>query len=121
LDEALKLNELNLAIQEKILGREHPNMAMTMNNIATILGNKGEYEKALEMYKEVLVIREKVLGNDNPRTKVTRRNIANRIRAIRINNKQSNRRRLVIIIIIIIIMIIIIWKGSAINNKQTEL
>ena len=37
--------------------------------------NKGEFEKALELYQSALVIAEKVFGNDDPATENYRDNV----------------------------------------------
>ncbi len=47
-----------------------------MNNIASAYNNKGEYENALEKYKECLEIRTKVLGAGSIQVAGTLNNIA---------------------------------------------
>ena len=76
-DESLRLDNLNLTIQRKCLGEYHPKTARSMNNIGVAYENKGEYEKALELYQSALVIYEKVFGNDCHLTKKIRDNDAN--------------------------------------------
>jgi len=88
-DESLRLNELNLTIQMKCpgLGKYHPDTANSMNNIGIAYAIKGEYDKALELFKSALVIAEKVFGSDDYDTKDYRRNVADAEREIK--NKQS--------------------------------
>jgi len=86
-EESLELNELNLHIEKKVLGIDHPDTAMSMSNIGTMCYKKGDFEKALELYKAALVIEEKVFGSDDPRTKRSRDYVANATRAIK--NKQT--------------------------------
>jgi tetratricopeptide (TPR) repeat protein len=62
---ALKWYKKALAVQEKVLGSDHPDMATTYNNIASIYNSQGDYPTALEWYKKVLAIREKVLGPEH--------------------------------------------------------
>ncbi len=65
-----------LAISEKVLGVEHPDIATTYNNIAGVYDSQGDYPKALEWYNKALEIREKVLGAEHPDTAITYNNIA---------------------------------------------
>jgi len=55
LDEALEINELNLGVQQKVLGKEHLDMATTMGNIGVALHG------AMELYEAELLIK----GNFN--------------------------------------------------------
>ena len=57
-----------LEIYEKVLGKEHPDTAMTYNNLANVYDDQGNYEAALEYYGKALEIREKVLGKEHPDT-----------------------------------------------------
>ncbi len=51
-----------LAILEKALGPEHPNVAMSLNNLALLYEAQGRYGDAEPLYKRSLAISEKVLG-----------------------------------------------------------
>jgi tetratricopeptide (TPR) repeat protein len=57
-----------LEIQEKVLGREHPDTLTSMNNLALVLDSQGKYEVAERMHREVLEGRKKVLGREHPST-----------------------------------------------------
>ena len=46
----------------------HPSTLPTVNNMALVFGNQGEYEKALEWYQRALDGREKTPGKDHPST-----------------------------------------------------
>jgi len=74
--QALEWYEKDLAICEKVLGKEHPNTAVTYNNIALVYTHQGDYAQALEWYEKALAIREKVLGKEHPSTATTYNNIA---------------------------------------------
>ncbi|KAM7376400.1 hypothetical protein PAMP_006136 [Pampus punctatissimus] len=64
--EAANLLNDALAIREKTLGRDHPAVAATLNNLAVLYGKRGKYKEAEPLCKRALEIREKVLGKDHP-------------------------------------------------------
>jgi tetratricopeptide (TPR) repeat protein len=68
----LLLRVLELA---SILGKDHPGMAISYNNIALILKKKGKYNGALEQYEKALAIVESVHGTDHPTTATIYNNI----------------------------------------------
>ncbi len=51
-----------LAMMEKKLGREHPEMATILNNLAFLYRAQGRYKEAEPLSRRVLVISENVLG-----------------------------------------------------------
>jgi CHAT domain-containing protein len=53
-------------IREKVLGKEHPDYAWSLNNLATLYERMGDYEKAEPLYLESKAIRGKVLGKEHP-------------------------------------------------------
>jgi CHAT domain-containing protein len=63
---AIPLAEHALAIREKVLGKEHPDVATSLNNLAGLYQNMGNYSQAEPLYQRALEIREKVLGPENP-------------------------------------------------------
>ncbi|WP_020559052.1 tetratricopeptide repeat protein, partial [Thiofilum flexile] len=71
---ALPLYERSLAIREQALGKDHPEVATSLNNLAVLYESMGEYAKALTLYERSLAINEKVLGKNHPNTKITREN-----------------------------------------------
>ena len=66
LDQAKDYFERALAIDEKVYGPEHPNVAIDANNIGTILKDQGDLKGALEWAKRALAIDEKVYGPEHP-------------------------------------------------------
>ncbi|CAN0367181.1 unnamed protein product [Ectocarpus sp. 6 AP-2014] len=64
--EAETLYERSRAIQEKVLGPEHPDVATSLNNRALLLQSQGRYEEAEPLYERSQAIREKVLGTEHP-------------------------------------------------------
>ena len=55
-----------LAIKEKALGADHPDVANSLNNLAIGYGEQGKYADAEGLFKRALAIREKTLGADHP-------------------------------------------------------
>jgi len=66
LKEARELYERALEITIKLRGRVHYHVATLQNNIAVILKQTGEFEKAIEMYNAALVLRKHLNGKDHP-------------------------------------------------------
>jgi CHAT domain-containing protein len=63
-DEAQPLIERALMIREKALGPEHPDLAVSLFQVATIYTKKGDYAKAEPFYNRALAIREN--GPEDP-------------------------------------------------------
>ena len=60
------LFERALAIQEKALGPEHPDLAESIDNLAMLYNAQREYAKAESLCGRALAIREKALGPEHP-------------------------------------------------------
>ncbi|CAB9520079.1 Kinesin light chain (Partial), partial [Seminavis robusta] len=65
-----------LAIEESALGKDHPSVATSYNNIGLVLEDIGDYETALAKHKEALAIRLSVLGMNHPDVATTCSQIA---------------------------------------------
>jgi tetratricopeptide (TPR) repeat protein len=63
-------------ILEAELGPQHPSIATTLNNLAALYLEMGEYEKALQLFQRALNIREKVLGTKHLDVAQTLNNLA---------------------------------------------
>ncbi|GAB4208478.1 MAG: CHAT domain-containing protein [Coleofasciculaceae cyanobacterium] len=63
---AIPLEERALAIREKVLGPEHPDVASSLNNLANQYLALGKYPKAEPLFQRALTIRENVLGSEHP-------------------------------------------------------
>ena len=74
--EARPLYERALAIREKVLGPEHPDTAISLNNLAYLLQAQGDLVAARPLYERALAIREKVLDSEHPETAISLNNLA---------------------------------------------
>src|SRR5438445_9265383 len=64
--EAIPLVQRALAIQEKALGPEHPDVAASLDGLAGLDRAQGNYREAERLYRRELAIREKALGPEHP-------------------------------------------------------
>jgi tetratricopeptide (TPR) repeat protein len=65
-----------LAIREKTLDPDDPNLATSLNNLAELYRVQGRYADAEPLYKRALAIYEKVRGPDNPNVATLLNNLA---------------------------------------------
>lgn len=65
-----------LQILETELGPEHLDIAITLDNLAGLYENLGDYEKALLLCQRAFEINEKVLGPEHPDVAITLNNLA---------------------------------------------
>lgn len=73
---AIPLMERLLVIVEKVLGKEHPDVATSLNNLAEIYRTQGKYEQAQPLYLRSLAIYEKILGKEHPYVATILNNLA---------------------------------------------
>jgi tetratricopeptide (TPR) repeat protein/CHAT domain-containing protein len=64
--EATELAQRVLAIREKALGPDHPDVGTSLNNLAHLYHVQGRYAEAEPLHKRALAVREKALGPDHP-------------------------------------------------------
>ncbi len=74
--EAVPLLQQTLAIYEKALGPDHPDVATAVNYLAALYSNQGRYAEAEPLIKRALAIFEKVLGPDHPDVAAALNNLA---------------------------------------------
>jgi tetratricopeptide (TPR) repeat protein len=74
--EAQVLFEEVLALRRKVLGEEHPEMALSYHYVAATLRDQGRYKEAEDRYRTVLKIRRKTLGEEHPLTGAGYLNVA---------------------------------------------
>ncbi len=61
-----------LAIWERALGPDHPDVAEVLKGLATVYRNQGDSAKSEALLECALTIREKTLGPNHPWTNATR-------------------------------------------------
>jgi tetratricopeptide (TPR) repeat protein len=66
----------SLQIREKHLGSDHPDVAVSLNNLALLLQTQGKYADAEPLYRRALKIDEKALGTDHPGVAINLNNLA---------------------------------------------
>ena len=81
--QAEPLYKRSLAIREKALGPDHPDVATSLNNLALLYETQGQYAQAEPLYKRSLAIREKALGPDHPDVAAALNNLARAVRRTR--------------------------------------
>ncbi len=69
--------ERAVEIKKNILGPNHPEAAVSLNNLAILLKDMGDYAGARLLYERTLTIREKTLGPDHPEVARALNNLAN--------------------------------------------
>ena len=74
--EAIPLALRALTIREKALGPDHPDVAMSLNNLAELYRAQGRYADAEPLHKRALTIREKALGPNHPDVALSLSNLA---------------------------------------------
>ena len=66
-EQAEPLYERALAIHERVLGEEHPNVAASLDNLAIHYDQQGKYAQAEPLHQRALAIRESALGEEHPK------------------------------------------------------
>jgi CHAT domain-containing protein len=75
-EEAIPLAKQALFIRGEALGKDHPDFAQSLNNLAELYRNQGRYAQAEPLYQRALVIDEKVLGKDHQSVATDLNNLA---------------------------------------------
>jgi serine/threonine protein kinase/tetratricopeptide (TPR) repeat protein len=65
-DKALPLLQEALKMRRSVYGNEHPDVAVSLSNVANVLNERGDYAGSEVLYREVLAMRRKLLGNEHP-------------------------------------------------------
>jgi tetratricopeptide (TPR) repeat protein/tRNA A-37 threonylcarbamoyl transferase component Bud32 len=76
-EEARGYHERALAIREKAVGPDHPNVAIALINLGNVAKDEGKYEKARAHLERALAISEKALGPGHPNVARTLTNLGN--------------------------------------------
>ncbi|WP_071821871.1 MULTISPECIES: tetratricopeptide repeat protein [Microcystis] len=64
-----------LELRKRLLGENHPSVAISLNNLAKFYYYQGRYEEAKPLYLEALTIAEQALGENHPNTVKFRENL----------------------------------------------
>ncbi|MBD2298604.1 tetratricopeptide repeat protein [Nostoc sp. FACHB-190] len=75
-DKAAPWYEQCLEITKKRLGEEHPNVALSLNNLAELYRYQGRYSEAEPLLIQALAMRRKLLGKEHPDVAQTLNNLA---------------------------------------------
>ena len=75
-ESAKSLCERTLAINEKVHGKEHPDVASDLNNLALLYDNQGDYKAAKPLYERALAIKEKIYGKEHLSVATSLNNLA---------------------------------------------
>ncbi len=74
--QAIQLSERILQVHKRIMGKEHPGYAQSLNNIGVLHESMGFYERAEPLLLEAKTIRGKVLGKEHPDYATSLNNLA---------------------------------------------
>ncbi|XP_028620272.1 kinesin light chain 1 [Grammomys surdaster] len=72
---SLEMLELGLS-EAQVLGKDHPDVAKQLNNLALLCQNQGKYEEVEYYYQRALDIYQTKLGPDDPNVAKTKNNLA---------------------------------------------
>lgn len=75
-DSAIDAFERSLQILERQLGKNHPDVATALNNLALLYYSRGNYDAAEPLYQRSLAIDEHTLGIDHPGVATDLNNLA---------------------------------------------
>jgi len=67
-EEAIGQIQQSKAILLAVVGREHPETATTLHDLAQLYANQGKYAEAEPLYQEALAIYDNVIGREHPST-----------------------------------------------------
>lgn len=68
----------------QVLGKDHPDVAKQLNNLALLCQNQGKYEEVEYYYQRALEIYQTKLGPDDPNVAKTKNNL------VRLNKRVNN-------------------------------
>jgi hypothetical protein len=69
----------------RLLGKEHPNTLISIDNLASTYNNQGQWKKAAELYVQVMESRKRLLGAEHPATLTSIANLAKTSKHIDLN------------------------------------
>jgi tetratricopeptide (TPR) repeat protein len=74
LEEAISLLQRAATLKRRLLGSNHADLALTLNNLAVTHRRRGDRAAAARLNAEAAAIFERALGPDHPKTRTCRRN-----------------------------------------------
>ena len=74
--EAEPLLKRSIAIREKTVGPDDPDIVLALSNLAALYSNQGRYDQAEPLFKRVLAVLEKAHGPSDPNATVLMNNLA---------------------------------------------
>ncbi|UFP96547.1 CHAT domain-containing tetratricopeptide repeat protein [Gloeobacter morelensis] len=74
--QALEPAEQAMAVRERLLGPEHPDVAASLNHLGNLLADRGDYGRSELLYERALAIRHKVFGSKHPSVAASLNNLA---------------------------------------------
>ena len=75
-EEAEQLYKRSIAIKEAALGATHPEVALTLNNLAELYRSQRRFDEAEPLYNRALAIDQEALGADHPSLALGLNNLA---------------------------------------------
>nr|WP_235116116.1 tetratricopeptide repeat protein [Desmonostoc muscorum] len=75
-NQALPWYEQCLEVTKKRLGEEHPDVALSLNNLALLYHSQGRYSEAEPLYIQALALTRKLLGEEHPDVAQSLNNLA---------------------------------------------
>ena len=76
-------------MKEKLLGRNHVEVALTLNNLAVLYKTQGRFDVAAELYRRALSCLEPALSPRHPNLVKCRKNYAALLETRRIKQKET--------------------------------
>jgi eukaryotic-like serine/threonine-protein kinase len=76
LDESEKITKNALAIRQRALGSDHPDIAQTLDDLGQLARERTHYEEAIARHREALAMRRKLLQPDDPAVAESLSNLA---------------------------------------------
>ncbi len=64
--DAIPLAERTLAILQQVLGQDHPDIAISLNDLALLYSSQGRYSEAEPLYRQALEMNQRLLGDEHP-------------------------------------------------------
>ena len=72
----MEYHKRSLAIMQQTLGLQHPDVASSYSNLATVLHSQGDLKQAKEYHERALAIRQQTLGPQHPDVASSYNNLA---------------------------------------------